>query len=116
MPFEPKTWVSDEDVTSTELNRIETGIADVDTALEGKADQSVVETMQPAGDYATAAQVASFPVVCIWNGTAWQTLAGDAVPTDPALMRWYLSTPYDTGGVATPTHYSSFDLWLRKPV
>lgn len=69
---------------------------------------------QPAGDYALAADVASFEVTCTWTGTAWQKLGGGAVPTDPAVKRSYNSVGY-TSGVTVPTFYANHDVWLPDP-
>jgi hypothetical protein len=62
-----------------------------------------------------AATAASTPIICVWTGSAWTTLAGGSVPTDTALVRWYDSTPYSTAGVTDPTHYSALDKWFQKP-
>lgn len=79
-----------------------------------------------AGDYATAAQggkadtavqpdaIMSMPVVCVWTGSTWQTLAGGAVPSDPDRVRDYRSTGHDTEDVTPPTAYHPADTWLQR--
>lgn len=48
-------------------------------------------------------------ILCVWDGTAWETVAGDAVPTNSALVRWYSST--NDSGATTPTAYNVHDEW-----
>lgn len=102
-----------ETTTGTDGTRAVTplGLADVVDAI-----QTLLDGKQAAGSYALSSEVASFPTICKWVDPDWKTLAGDAVPTDVDLVRWYDSTPYDTVDVTVPTHYSLLDKWYQKPV
>ena len=82
------------------------------TAQGEKADTAV----QPAAlTAAVAAAVASLPIICVWTGTDWATLAGGPVPTSSALVRDYRSVGHDTEDVTARTYYSTLDTWLQQP-
>ena len=59
MTFNKKTWVDDADggtpITASELNRIEQGVSDNDTAIAGKADAASLARVATTGQYADIA-------------------------------------------------------------
>lgn len=69
MSYTPTTWKTGDTVSSTKLNKIENGIADLDTELsqqKNAIDQKITSPSSP-----------STGAFLVWNGTVWvaQTLA-----------------------------------------
>jgi hypothetical protein len=56
------------------------------------------------------ALVADLPIICVYNGATYETLSGNAVPTDADRVRFYCTT--DDAGAPAPTYYNVHDKWF----
>lgn len=94
------------------------GVASLDSAGKVPLEQLPDDIGGGGGSVSpeeVAAAVASLPIICVWTGTDWATLAGGPVPTSSALVRDYRSVGHDTEDVTAPTYYSTLDTWLQQP-
>lgn len=106
---------------------IEVALSSASIASLGKADTAlqpadVVDEDDMASDSATkvptqqsvkayvTGSVANAPVICVWDGSAWETAVGGSVPTSTTLIRHYNSQ--DDPAADPPTFYNPHDLWF----